>query len=135
MFKIWCKFEKCTKKFRKNFLFLRQMHLNCLHWIVSTKKRILVSGSESGNEKSRDFAYHYEWLFATQSPWQWSTNIVKEPSLRLIQCFGPFTMLPVHGSSQTGLLDIYLTTFFVSITSEKYKLRRSSIVENVQNLL
>ena len=103
MFKIWCKFEKWTKKFRKNFLFLRQMHLNCLHWIVSTKKRILVIGSQCVNEKSWDFAYNYESLFPTQLPSYWSMNMVRELPLRLNQCFRPCTMLPVDGSSQTGL--------------------------------
>ena len=34
--------------------------------------------------------------------------MVKVLSLRLKQCFSPFTMLPVEGSSETGLLYIYI---------------------------
>ena len=40
--------------------------------------------------------------FPTQLPSQWSTNMVKLQALRLNQCFGPFTMSLVEGSSQTG---------------------------------
>ena len=38
-------------------------------------------------------------------------NMIKELPLRLNQCFGLFTMLPVDGSSQLDFLDIYLATF------------------------
>ena len=40
--------------------------------------------------------------FPTQLPSQWSMNMVKTLALRLNQCFGPFTMSPVEGSSQRG---------------------------------
>ena len=76
---------------------------SCLHWIVSTKKRVLVIGSQCVNQKSKDFACHYQWLFSTQFPSQWSTNMVKELALRVNQCFGPFTMLREDGSTQMGL--------------------------------
>ena len=33
-------------------------------------------------------------------------------SFKLQQCLGPFTILPVKGSTESGLLDIYITTFF-----------------------
>ena len=39
-------------------------------------------------------------------------NVVKVPSFRLQQCFGPFTMLLVEGPSKRVFLDIYLSTFF-----------------------
>ena len=38
--------------------------------------------------------------------------MVKVLSFRFQQCFGPFTMLLVEGSSERDFLDIYLTTFF-----------------------
>ena len=60
MFKIWCRFQKCTQKLRKSFLLFRQMLLNCLHWIISTEKRILFIGSQCVNEYSWDFSYDYE---------------------------------------------------------------------------
>ena len=41
--------------------------------------------------------------FPTLLPSQWSMNMVKALALRLNQCFGPFTMLPVEGSSRTGV--------------------------------
>ena len=101
-FKVWCRFWKCTKNLKKN-LFFRSMYLNCLHLIVSTQKRMFVIRSQSVNKRSEVFACHYKWLFPTHLPSQWSTNMVKKLPLRLNQCFGPFTMLPVEGSSQTGL--------------------------------
>ena len=52
MWKILCRLDKTTQKFRKTFSFLRQMYLNCLHLIVSTKKRILVIDSQCVNKKS-----------------------------------------------------------------------------------
>ena len=41
--------------------------------------------------------------FATQLPSQWSLKMIKMLSLRLNQCFLPFTMSPVETSSQTGV--------------------------------
>ena len=38
--------------------------------------------------------------------------MVKVLSFRFQQCFGPFTMLLVEGSSERDFLEIYLTTFF-----------------------
>ena len=38
--------------------------------------------------------------------------MVKVLSFRLQQCFNPFVILSVEGSSEHDLLDIYLTTFF-----------------------
>ena len=40
-------------------------------------------------------------------------NMVRVVRYRFQQCFGPFPMLLVEGSSETGFLDIYLTTFFI----------------------
>ena len=51
-------------------------------------------------------------FFQTQLLLQWSVNMVKMASFRFQQCLIPFTMLLVEGSSQTRLLDIFLTTFF-----------------------
>ena len=85
-------------------MFFLKIHLNCLHWIVFIKKGILVIGSQCVNEKSWDFEYHYKWFFPTRLPSKWSVNMEKELPLRLNQCFGPFTMLPVDPSSQRGLL-------------------------------
>ena len=42
IFEIYCRFLKGRKKIRKNLLFLRQMHLNCFHSLVSINKGILV---------------------------------------------------------------------------------------------
>ena len=47
--------------------------------------------------------------FATQLPSQWSLKMIKVLSLRLYQCFGPFTMSPV----KRDLLDIYLIKCFI----------------------
>ena len=51
--------------------------------------------------------------FGTPLPSQWSLKMIRTPSLRLNQWFGPFTMSPAKGSSQTGPLCIYLSTSFV----------------------
>ena len=50
--------------------------------------------------------------FQTQLPSKLSINMVKVLVLRLNQCFGPFTMSRVEGSSQRELLDIYSNTSF-----------------------
>ena len=38
--------------------------------------------------------------------------MVKVLLLSFENCFSPITMVPVEGSSETGFLDIYLTTYF-----------------------
>ena len=65
---------------------------------------------------------------------QWSRKIVKVLSLRLKQCFGPFTTLPVKGCSEMGLFR-HLPHLSKSVISEIHKLWRSSFFENVQNLM
>ena len=46
--------------------------------------------------------------------------MVKELALRLNQCFDPFTMLPVDGSSQTGLFRHLFTHVFRDPYFRKY---------------
>ena len=60
-------------------------------------------------------------FFPLHFPSQWSTNLIKVLSWRFQQCLGPFTMLLVQGSSEAGLLDMYLTTFFAVCNSEVHK--------------
>ena len=42
--------------------------------------------------------------------------MVKVLSLRLKQCFSPFTMLPVEGSSETGLIYIHIYIYIYIIS-------------------
>ena len=56
-FKISCRFWKRWKKFRKNFLFLRCLHLNWYQWIVSVKNRVLFLDSQCCNKESQDLAF------------------------------------------------------------------------------
>ena len=44
------------KKIGKIFWFLRQMHLNCVHSIVSTNKGILVIRSECVKKTTKEFS-------------------------------------------------------------------------------
>ena len=48
-------------------------------------------------------------------------------------CFGPFTMLLVERSSETGLLDVYLTTFFRVCKLKNTSALRVIFFENIQN--
>ena len=57
---------------------------------------------------------------------QWSKNMIKVLWCRCHQCFGAFTMLLVGESSETGFLDIYLTTFSEYVISEIQDLWASS---------
>ena len=45
-------FKNAKKKFRKSFLFLRQLHLNSSREIFSVKQIMLVTGSECVNKQS-----------------------------------------------------------------------------------
>ena len=42
MFKIWCRFQKWLKKFRKRFSFFRELHLNCYLQILPILNRTLA---------------------------------------------------------------------------------------------
>ena len=42
------------KEIEKNILFLREMHLNCVHSIVSTNNGILVIRSESVKKTTKE---------------------------------------------------------------------------------
>ena len=46
------------KIIEKMFLFLRELQLNWLPYIVSIKKRILVNGTKSIKKQIQDFPYH-----------------------------------------------------------------------------
>ena len=70
---------------------------------MSTKKIILLIGSQCVNKQCQDFPCHKQWHFQSQWPSQWSMNMVKVLSLRSKQCFGPFTTLPVKGFSEARL--------------------------------
>ena len=60
-------------------------------------------GSQCVNKQSLDFPHHWEKLFPTELPPQWSINTVNVLSFGFEQCFGAFTMLHFEGSSETGL--------------------------------
>ena len=72
---------------------------------------MLVIGSQCVKKMSQDLGYAWERRFPIEFSSQWYINVVKVLSFRFQQCFDPFTLLLVEGSSQTGLLDIYLTKF------------------------
>ena len=74
-----------------------------LEQIASVKKRIVAIGSQWVKKQSQDFAYHSEYLFQPELLSQGSINMVKFMSFSFEQCFGPFTMLLVEGSCETGL--------------------------------
>ena len=72
-----------------------------LQWIVSFNKTIFVIDSQCVNKQSEYFAYHQDRLFPTELPSHWPINMVKVLLFRFQQCFVPFTMLLVEGSSET----------------------------------
>ena len=59
-------------------------------------------GSQRVNKQSQDFEYHQERLFPTQFCSQLLINMEKILSFRFQQYLGPFTMLHLEGSSETG---------------------------------
>ena len=69
---------------------------------------------------SEDFAYHSESLFKPELPSQGSINMVKVLSASFEQCFGPFTMLLVEASSETGLFRHFSNYVFRSPLVQKY---------------
>ena len=54
-------------------------------------------------------------FFSTQLPSKGSINIVKLLSLGLKQSFGPFNLLPLEGSSETGLFKHLSNHLFPSL--------------------
>ena len=74
--------------------------------------------------------------FATPLPSQWSLKMRKALWLILNQCFGPLTMLPVKGFSQTGPFRHLSKHFFGwLVISEIHKLWAASSFQNVWNLI
>ena len=54
--------------------------------------------------------------------------MVKVLSLRLKQCFSPFTMLPVEGSSETGLIYIHIYIYiYIYIISGCFTQAKASL--------
>ena len=103
MFKIYSRFQKRSKKFRKSFVFVRKFHLNWYRSIVSLKNGILFTGSQCVNRQSQDLTCQKQRHFQTQFTCQWSMNMKKVLWCRFQQCFGTFTMLLIKGFSQTWL--------------------------------
>ena len=108
------------KTIQKKFFLFQINASEFKHWIVSTKKRILVIGSRCVNKQSPDFPYHYKRHFPTQLPSQWSMNMVRLLSSRLKQCFDLFTTLPVNWSSETRLFKHLSNHVFRSPQFRKY---------------
>ena len=83
-----------------------------LQYVVSIKKRTLVIGSQCVNKRVLRFCISLREVFSNWTSFKVINQYGKVPSFRLQQCFGPFTMLLVEGSSEKDFLDIYLTAFF-----------------------
>ena len=75
-----------------------------LQYIASDKKRILIIGTQWVKKQSYDFVYHSRRLFQPELSSQGSENMVKLLLFSFEKCFGLFPMLPVEGSSETGIL-------------------------------
>ena len=73
---------------------------------------MLIIGNQGVKKQSRDFVYNSEKLLKPELPSQGLTDMAKVLSFCFQQCFPPFTKLLVEDSSETTLLDIYLTTYF-----------------------
>ena len=84
------------------------------------KKRILVIGSQWINKQFKPFAYHEEKLFQLELRSQGSRNMVKVQCCTFQQCFGPFTMLLVKSSPETGLFRHLSNHVFWSPYIQKY---------------
>ena len=91
-----------------------------LQQIASVKKRIHIIGTQWVNKQSYDFAYDSQKLFKTQFYSQGSINMVEVLSLSFEQCFGPFTMSLVKGSSETGRFSHLFNDVFPSPEIKKY---------------
>ena len=105
MFKIWCRFHKLNKKFRKSFSFLTQVHLSRDRQIVTIQKRILVIGSQCVDKHPYHFKPQYGRCFPTQSPSNSSKKVIEVLSWRFHKCLGHFNMLTVEGCSETTFLE------------------------------
>ena len=87
--------------------------INCLCY------RILIIGSEWVNKKTQDFAYQKERIFQPEFIPKGSINMVKVLSSSCEQCFGPFTMLLVKVSFETGFVRHLSKHVFWSLSAQK----------------
>ena len=90
-----------------------------LQWIVSFNKTIFVIDSQCVNKQSEYFAYHQDRLFPTELPSHWPINMVKVLLFSFQQCFVPFTMLLVEGSSETRFVKHLSNHVFQSPSVQK----------------
>ena len=120
-FKAWgfLFFWKCSKlnlnleKAKRYWENIFRFSDNCI-WKCCYKssiwKKILVIGSHWVKKQSWYFAYDSKKVFQPELRSQGSINMVKVLSFSFQQCFSPFSMLLVEGSTETRLF--YLTTHF-----------------------
>ena len=115
MFKIWCRFHKWNKKFRKSFSFLTQVHFNKERRIVAILNRILVIGSQCVNKHPYDFKLQQGRYFPSHLHSELWKNIIKVPSCWFHKYLAPFNMLAVEGCSETAVFREWSNQVFDSL--------------------
>ena len=102
--------------------------------IFSLKKRILVIAVNGLTNSRKILQYHSERHFQPELLKEESINMLKILSFRFQQCFLPFTMLLLEGSSKIGLFRHLSNHVFRSPYVQKYICYGSVFFfENVQN--
>ena len=87
--------------------------------ILSIKQITLAIDSHCVNKESYEFVYYQKRLFPMELPAKWLINVSKVLPLRLQQCFDPYSILSVWGSSETRLFRQLSNRIFRSRDSRK----------------
>ena len=102
VFKIESKFRKRKKKFRIYFWFWDNFIWKCCYKFSLIRSEYLLSALNASRNSPMILDISQR-NFKPQLYSQRSINMVKDVSFRFENCFGPFTVLLVEGSSETGL--------------------------------
>ena len=98
---IW-KFRKLKKKLEIIVHFWENCIWKCCYKFSRLRREYLLS-SLSGLTNSNKILHISQRDFLTIFAFAGAMNMIKVPPSSLEQCFGPFTVLLVKGSSETGL--------------------------------
>ena len=104
-FQNWMQIYHKKKESKNIFRFLDNWIWKCPYKMSLFKRENFLSAVNRlrNKKQSYDFGYHLERIFQPKLPAQGWINTVKVLSFCFEQCFSPFNLLPVVGSSETGL--------------------------------
>ena len=112
MFKIESRFPKCKKKKTGKIFFWESGIWRCCNKLSLLRNEYLSSAVNVLTNSPK--------IFPNELPSEWSINMVKVLLFRFQQSFGPFTMLLVAGSSETGRFRYLFNHLFRSLKFQKY---------------